>query len=158
MPPGIHAGKLYKEARSFTKAARVLGQENPQQMIGPRYYLLCHGLELALKSFLAAHGDGKDILFGIGHDLEKARKRAQKEYGFSASDELINILIRLMSPLHKQHLFRYPKTVWAELPRSNECCDAIDTLLDQIKHTVERANLKAKFELISQGAQYDPEL
>jgi hypothetical protein len=78
MPPGIHAGKLHDEAQSYVEAPRKLA-DDPQRFIGPRYFLLCHGLELALKSFLAAKGDRNEVLVNLGHDLNKAYDRARVE-------------------------------------------------------------------------------
>ncbi len=106
MPPGIHAGKLHKTARSYIGAARKLEEE--PQFLSPRFFSLCHGLELALKAFLAAKGDRMAVLMGLGHDLSEAYKRAQEEYGLEPSDPLLDTLVRLMSPEHKKQLFRYP--------------------------------------------------
>jgi hypothetical protein len=46
-------------------------------------FLLCHAIELALKPFLALHGESEsDLRLKSGHDLKKVLKRA-KEFGLT---------------------------------------------------------------------------
>jgi len=46
--------------------------------ITPQYYLVCHGIELALKSFLRAHGFNASRLKKLGHALGKCLGKAQQ--------------------------------------------------------------------------------
>ncbi|KLK92853.1 hypothetical protein AA309_12060 [Microvirga vignae] len=155
MPPGIHAGELHKAARSYIGAARKL-EQGRQQFLSPRYFLLCHGLELGLKAFLAANGDRWSMLMGLGHDLNASYKRAQVEYGFQPAEPLLNKVIELMSPEHKKQLFRYPGTVWLELPGSDQCCDVIDGLLDQISGGVDEVRGLTTFRMRLENLAPDP--
>jgi hypothetical protein len=68
---------LWGFAKDYLEAAKIVGT-NPQLEISPpRYYLLGHSAELALKSFLLAKGATlSELKHSIGHDLEKAWERA----------------------------------------------------------------------------------
>jgi hypothetical protein len=158
MPPGIRAWKFRREAQSYVKAARVLGREYPEQMLRPRYFLLCHALELALKSFLAAHGVDNKALKKISHNLNAAYNQAKVKSGFPASDKLLQRLVDLMSPEHEGYWFRYPGAPYEELPKSDQCCDVIDNFLKQIQGVVVEAYKKAHLDLEEQNLEYDPEL
>ncbi len=164
MPPGIHAGLLHREARSWVKATRVIGREfsDPKQiteMVGPIYFPLCHGLELALKAVLAAKGYSKYTLSQvIGHDLKIAYKKAKADARFPSSDALLEKLIQLMASEHKKHRFRYPGTIWLQLPNIDQCCDAVDRLLDQTKVIVDVARTKAALRLALKKLAWDPDL
>ncbi|WP_414474311.1 hypothetical protein [Microvirga sp. M2] len=158
MPPGIRAWKYRSEARSYAQAARVLGREYPDQMLRPRYFLLCHALELALKSFLAAHGADNKALRQISHDLSAAYDQAKVKPGFPISDKLLQTLVELMSPEHEGYWFRYPGAPYVELPKSDQCCDVIDEFLKQTQGVVVGAYKQAHLDLEAQNLEYDPEL
>lgn len=49
-----------------------------------RYFLYCHGIELALKAFLVSQGSNDSTLRGIGHDLKRALRAARKHATFKA--------------------------------------------------------------------------
>lgn len=44
----------------------------------PMYFLICHSLELSLKSFLSERGYSEKKLKNIGHSIEKCLKEAEK--------------------------------------------------------------------------------
>ena len=62
-------------ATDFLAAAQAF--EAPKNRFSPvRYYLICHSIELSLKSFLLTVGFKKDNLQNLNHDLNKALKKA----------------------------------------------------------------------------------
>ena len=76
---------------------------------GPTYYLLCHGIELALKSYLAASGVSEDALRKLRHDLKRALRDAQRR-GFVPADDRFPEIVKWLTPYHLDHFFRYPRT------------------------------------------------
>jgi len=63
----------------FAEAAKKVAGEPELQNVA--YYLICHAVELALKSYLRLHGWGVQDLANrtkIGHDLETALREADQ--------------------------------------------------------------------------------
>jgi len=110
-----------------------------------------------LKSFLAAHGDDKQTLINIGHRLEQAYEKAKAKPEFPPFDRLLEFLIKDMSPEHEEYWFRYPGAPYEVVPKIDQCCDVIDSFLDQIHDFVVMANNKAHKYLRSHNLKYDPE-
>ena len=72
---------LFHRAMEFEKTYHAVPEMPP--LSRPRYFLLCHAIELALKAFLALHGESEsDLRLKFGHDLKKVLKRA-KEFGLT---------------------------------------------------------------------------
>jgi hypothetical protein len=98
-------------AEEFYKAFRDLPENGPSGMPinWPRYFALCHATELALKSFLLAHGwtdqQIKDIAFR--HDITNLMTEAvARGLNISAGAQSD---INLLSDAHKGFWHRYPK-------------------------------------------------
>jgi len=69
-------------ATDFLAAAQAF--EAPENRFSPvKYYLVCHSIELSLKSFLFSAGFKKKHRQQLGHDLEKALIAAE-ENGFGS--------------------------------------------------------------------------
>jgi hypothetical protein len=67
---------LLTDAKEMLAAAVILHESGVWKVTGPTYYLLGHGIEVALKSFLLANGDSLDRLKEkLGHNLAKAARR-----------------------------------------------------------------------------------
>lgn len=80
------------------------GQPAPQW---PRYFLLSHTIELALKAFLAIHGKtAKELRKEFGHDLIKLLKEAMN-CGLVIGDRVRGD-IGLLENVHNNHWARYP--------------------------------------------------
>jgi hypothetical protein len=91
-------------AEQFFNAFGRLPQGLPPSW--PRYFLLCHSIELALKAYLAAHGATPSQLKGFGHKLKKLLKKATKK-GLSLSAQAKD-QIRLLDKVHANFWHRYP--------------------------------------------------
>src|SRR4051812_33333797 len=71
---------LWTDAKGMLAAAEVLMREDNNsarmRFFMPIHFLLGHGIEVALKSVLLAHGSSlEELKRKIGHDLKKAEKR-----------------------------------------------------------------------------------
>ena len=69
---------FFTRAREFRQAYNDLPRRYPPDW--PRYFMLCHAIELALKAYLALHGVSVRKLQSrkFGHDLEKLLSKAME--------------------------------------------------------------------------------
>lgn len=63
------APSFWALARSYLSAADVLMEQGRTDTYLPSIFLLCHALELGLKSYLLSVGASESQLRGIGHNL-----------------------------------------------------------------------------------------
>jgi hypothetical protein len=94
----------FEYAEQFFNAFGRLPQGLPPSW--PRYFLLCHSIELALKAYLAADGTSPSQLKGFRHNLKKLLKKATKKglrLSVSAKEQ-----IRLLDKVHANFWHRYP--------------------------------------------------
>jgi|SRR6516225_12095013 len=76
----------------------------------PRYFLLCHAIELVVKAYLALHGFTQDQLQdNFGHDLKKLLDEADK-LGLAISQSARSE-IKMLNEAHRRHWARYPRKV-----------------------------------------------
>jgi len=98
-------------AEEFYKAFRDLPQNGPSgvPVNWPRYFALCHAIELALKAFLLAHGwsDQQTRDFKFRHNISKLMTEAIA-LGLNISPTARSE-IDLLSEAHKKYLPRYPQ-------------------------------------------------
>ena len=94
-------------ARQFYKAFGELPPRPPLQS-WPRYLMLCHSIELALKAYLAAHGFTVDDLRegSIRHNLTKLLTEAMDK-GLSISQSTQDD-IKKLHEAHDKYWHRYP--------------------------------------------------
>ena len=77
-PPG-----LLQYGKTFLKAAKNVPVPEDRSFPAPRYYLICHGIELALKAVLALRGTAVPVLMDeLRHNLAAALERAET-YGIA---------------------------------------------------------------------------
>jgi len=98
-------------AEEFYEAFRKLPPNGPSgiPINWPRYFMLCHATELALKAFLLAHGWTEQQIRaqGVRHDVTKLLTEAVAlglKIGPLAHHEL-----ELLSQAHEEFWHRYPK-------------------------------------------------
>jgi hypothetical protein len=93
---------LWYFASDYLSAAQLVGAAPKHEISAPRYYLLGHAAELALKAFLLSKGVPLDELKSkIVHDLEKAFTKAV-EFGLTE--------LALISPEEEGSLLLLNKT------------------------------------------------
>ena len=105
-PDPFHALDLLLFADQFYLAFHKL-PENPPPWGWPRYFLLCHANELALKAHLAHHGASAEELQKVfKHDLKKLLKAVIKK-GLPLTHDTQG-KIKLLSKAHAKLRHRYP--------------------------------------------------
>jgi hypothetical protein len=110
----------------------------------PRYFLFCHAIELALKSYILAAGGDQKELKTIRHDLQKAYDRA-RALGYKPTDPSVPDIVETLDPYHKDYTFRYKdKTGLQILPNADELADAVKSMLNQIEPITRAAYLKTQ--------------
>jgi HEPN domain-containing protein len=131
--------RFIHDAETFANAAKSLSDF---RTFGPRYYLFCHAIELALKSYILASGGDLSELRNLGHNLVKALKRA-KQLGFTPADKDLKLFVDWLNPYHHNHEFRYPKLGFKRVPRAEDLIPVIEGTLKQIEAVARNAFMKA---------------
>jgi HEPN domain len=105
-PDPFQALDLLQFADQFYFAFRKLPERPPPEG-WPRYFLLCHSIELALKAYLAQHGASPEELQNVfRHDLKQLLKAAIKKRLPLAQDTQDKI--KLLRKAHTKLRHRYP--------------------------------------------------
>jgi hypothetical protein len=74
---GLFPAQLYlSDASSYLSAAKLLDEH--QGLFSPKYFLLCHAIELALKAQILSTGGREREIRAIRHDLQAAWAKAIK--------------------------------------------------------------------------------
>jgi hypothetical protein len=120
-------------ARQFRRAAMSMSDNVNGEQFWPKYALLTHAVELALKAFVK-HSTPSGIPLGREpkqHDL-LGWYRLAVDYDMG-HDERIEENIDYLNELHRTHYMRYPQrnSTWAP-DLSTIADETVDHLLDQI--------------------------
>jgi len=128
-PTGTKAQQYLHRERQFRDAAAGLPDYRNGEQNWPRYALLTHAIELALKAF-AHHsaGDGPIPNEPKQHDLVGWYEIA---VAFGLPDErTVAENIGFLSEIHKTHFMRYPKQLPGPLPN-------LETIVDEtVEHLI----------------------
>jgi hypothetical protein len=106
-PDTLRPSDHLRLAEDFYRAFRDLPPRTPQSW--PRYFMLCHAIELALKAYLAYHSATPKELKAkvVRHSLTELLTRAtNKGLSLSASAQKD---IGLLNGAHEEFWHRYPK-------------------------------------------------
>jgi hypothetical protein len=127
---------LWTDSKGMLVAAQTLMQADSSflqlELFMPIYYLLGHGIEVALKSVLLAHGSSlRELKKEIGHDLKKAEKRVVALNLDPLSCFVTNnaCLIRSLNWYYQRKFFEYRVTGSAQLPLRDELAAFLHQLL-----------------------------
>lgn len=129
--------RFASEYLQAAEAVEAIAKSN-MDIPAPRYYLLGHGIELALKAFLLA----KDVPLAelrsmklMGHDLEKALARAEglglSDLVFLSSEERASIELLNKTYQPKEH--EYITTGYVVWPRTALLFSVLNKVLPAIK-------------------------
>lgn len=123
-----HEAKLtLSEVSSFINAARKL--DTLAGDWSPKYYLLCHAVEIGLKAFLLLHKHTPSELktFAVRHSLKTLAEMARCHgMSFTARESEI---IELIDAVHADHRLRYVKPGSTQMPQQTELEDFAEDIL-----------------------------
>ena len=109
-------------ATGFCKASDAYlnaGANDPYFSFPTFYFNLSYLFELSLKGYLSFRGwDDRKIKKQLGHDLNKCWKQA-KEAGYMPPSDLIEEMVEILAPLHKNHNLRYLPDDWLRVPEDH---------------------------------------
>jgi hypothetical protein len=129
-PNGTVAQQYLHQARMFRDAAMQLPDYSNAEQYWPKYALLTHAIELALKAF-AQHSVDNGMTPGKEpkqHDLV-GWYRLALQYGLQ-NDPGIENNIDLLNQLHLTHYTRYPQNRKAPIPDASVIADGtVDHLI-----------------------------
>jgi HEPN domain-containing protein len=97
----------------------------------PRYFLACHAVELALKSFLLQRGLSEDEKETFGHDLVSLLDKAITS-GLKVTDQIVAD-ISALNVVHSGFWHRYPRTIGHPVQLIHQYDPTIDSLFELIK-------------------------
>jgi hypothetical protein len=125
------------DARAYVNAAEQLVDFDN---VGPRYFLFCHALELALKAYILASGGNQKELQAIRHDLMKGYDRALA-LGYKPADTRTAEIVAWLNPYHRDHMFRYKTTGLRILPTGEDLTAVCKSMLNEIRPITRAAYL-----------------
>jgi hypothetical protein len=126
-PTGTEAQQFLHRARMFRDAAIPLPDYKNGEQYWPKYALLTHAIELALKAF--AHHVGKGAPpHPPNHDL-RAWYDLAVQHGL-ADDAAVSAHIDVLNDLHRTHYSRYPQQRSTSVPDASIIADGtVDHLI-----------------------------
>jgi hypothetical protein len=133
-PTGNEAQQYLHRARMFRRAATELVDYRNGEQFWPKYALLTHAIELALKAF--AHHVGKaSPPHPKQHDLRGWYDLAVQN-GL-AGDAAISAHIDVLNELHLTHYSRYPQHRSKPVPDASVIADGtVDYLIDTFTQSI----------------------
>ena len=124
---------LWTYANYYLEAVKVMPptlRDKP-----PAYYLVTHSIELAIKAFLRGNSMSLEQLKKIGHDIEKAMKRANT-LGLLSYCNLSRTqteLIKLINQHYASKELEYIKTGFKQYPKIDLLIEIAELLLSGIR-------------------------
>ena len=101
---------LLELAEDFYDAFHKLPEDNPKGISWPRYFLLCHTIELALKAFLSPRMSDKELKSSkIRHNIDLLMREAMAK-GLNIGDLTAREIV-LLNEAHSEYWNRYPQKV-----------------------------------------------
>ncbi len=138
-PTGDTAQQYLHRARMFRDAAMQLSDYSNGEQYWPKYALLTHAIELALKAF-AHHSVQNGKLPGKDpkqHDLRGWYQRAL-QYGLLDDPSVANN-IDVLNDLHLTHYSRYPQERATPVPDASTIADStVDHLISTFTQSINR--------------------
>ena len=147
----LGVGRSYVESATRLEAVAAGNTD----IMFPRYYLFCHGIELTLKAFLVSKGTTDRSLRGIGHDLEAALAACRAYSDFPALSAVEEEVLVWINAYYSVKEFEYLFTGFKSLPNFTNVRELALGLADRLEPLVHTA---ARQEAITEqrGAQAAP--
>jgi len=106
------------------------------ELIAPRYFLLCHAIELGIKAFLKYKGASHDDLKKIGHDLEHLLDEIREKHNIVV-DKDSYIRIMMVNAYYKEKNFEYSLMGYKELPSLEKLRSVTKIILSKLSSKID---------------------
>ena len=120
----------------FLKAAKIITDKHPNEWNFPTYFLLCHALELYLKSFLRSKEVSVEDLKNptkFGHDLQCGFNLARSKGSALIFTDELEQCVKDVSPTYKNRDFQYMHTGQWTLPVLPHLLSLVEILSGKLK-------------------------
>lgn len=124
-PPSLRPHNFLKLAYDFYNAYKNCPETTPPNY--PKYFLGCHCIELALKSFLLSKGVGIDLVIDKGHNLESLLDQCIG-MGLSVSKNFKTCIPKI-NEIHNGYWNRYPMERSIQVVLLENIDDDLDKLM-----------------------------
>lgn len=146
------AAEFLQHATEFVEAGGRLYRSAPPFLLHPTFYCVAHGVELALKSYLAAHGYSKKQLASrqFGHDLASLLNEALRWGTLQSRISPANQrTVSQSGKSYSRKAFEYPELL--STAGIGNWLSLADTLLDCARMTLEGYSAAHSIRLESPG-------
>lgn len=126
---------LYNYACEFLEAFRVINEKDRKitYLFPVKYYLLCHSLELGLKSYLRSKGYSINKLKDLGHNLTEILEEAHKQKFDSLNTKKEKQIINLLNLYYFSKQFEYITVGFKSVPEIMAVEKLVQKVLDEIE-------------------------
>jgi hypothetical protein len=130
---------LINYAKEYYKGYETINREHPKDIdcLSVKYYLLCHSLELALKSRLRLNGLSYLELKKLGHDLTKCIKILTEKYEFTF-DSRTNEMITCLNQYYSNKEFEYFVMGYKSVPVITEIAQSVHSVIKKVDYDVKK--------------------
>jgi hypothetical protein len=134
-PETLRAGEHLQLAEDFYRDFCVVPRRTPPES-WPRYFMLCHASELALKAYLFHYGATPKELkaSGVRHSLTELQTRATNN-GLSLSPKVQDD-INWLNKAHEAFWHRYPREQGGPVATIDQFQPAVRELLDAVNKAI----------------------
>lgn len=140
LPPALEAQRFLVRARQFRRVALPLPDMEGPEPNWPKYFLITHAIELAIKAYIISREDAGAIPppkpQPANHDLAGLYDYAVL-YGLERDPAVTKELPHL-SDLHRVHYARYPQAKVTPVALIAYYDDMVDRLVDAISEALSR--------------------
>jgi hypothetical protein len=141
LPPALEAQRFLARAAQFRRVARSLPDMDTYEPNWPKWFLITHAIELAIKAYVISRADANTPAPALqkmpaNHDLV-----AQYEYAVLYGlppDPLVTKELPHLSELHQVHYARYPQAEAKPVALIAYFDDMVDKLFTDISQAVVR--------------------
>lgn len=132
---------MWTFADSYYQCYKICSEHGRINYILVQYFLLCHALELGLKSILRAHQWSIPQLEDLRHDLVKTAMAVEWEVRFHFSEDE-KATIRMANVHYKSKELEYHARGTKSFPGADQLANLTTKVLDNAKQLAEESKAK----------------
>ena len=133
---------LLRYAQDYYRGFEIIRIQKPKdtEMYQVKFFLLCHSMELVMKSLLKLKGyTRKQLMNNFGHDLEKILK--ELEANKIIFDKKSYVVVSMANQLYKTKQFEYFQTGYKELPAIEDLASTAHLFITKMVYRLQNPGL-----------------